>query len=56
MLMAAKVPTCAQIALDAVRGGMCVVIGLQSTGEANTNAVRGGVRATGCRHVHSSWT
>ena len=41
MLMAAKVPACAQIALDAVRDGMCVVIGLQSTGEANTNAVGG---------------
>lgn len=47
MLMAAKVPTCAQIALDAVRDGMCVVIGLQSTGEANTNAVSAQRAGTG---------
>lgn len=40
MLMAAKVPSCAKIALDAVENsGQCVVIGLQSTGEANMNAV-----------------
>lgn len=40
MLMAAKVPSCAALALDAVnKEGMCVVIGLQSTGEANTTAV-----------------
>jgi hypothetical protein len=40
MLMAAKVPSCAALALDAVNSqGMCVVIGLQSTGEANTAAV-----------------
>lgn len=39
MLMASKVPTCAQLAVEAVRDGMCVVIGLQSTGEANTAAV-----------------
>lgn len=40
MLMAAKVPSCASLALDAVnKEGMCVVIGLQSTGEANTTAV-----------------
>jgi hypothetical protein len=40
MLMAAKVPSCAALALDAVyQQGMCVVIGLQSTGEANTTAV-----------------
>jgi hypothetical protein len=31
--------TSLQLALDAVREGMCVVIGLQSTGEANTTAV-----------------
>lgn len=31
-----------QLALEAVANGMCVVIGLQSTGEANTNAVRRG--------------
>lgn len=38
--MAAKVPSCAALALDAVnKEGMCVVIGLQSTGEANTTAV-----------------
>jgi len=41
MLMASKVPTCAELALEAVRNGMCVVIGLQSTGEANTTAVSG---------------
>lgn len=42
MLMAAKVPSCAKIALDAVENlNQCVVIGLQSTGEANMNAVSG---------------
>ncbi|KAK9815308.1 hypothetical protein WJX72_001386 [[Myrmecia] bisecta] len=41
MLMAAKVPETAKLALDAVeKQGMCVVIGLQSTGEANTEAKR----------------
>lgn len=46
MLMAAKVPSCASLALDAVnKEGMCVVIGLQSTGEANTAAVREQVAA-----------
>lgn len=41
MLMASKVPACAQIALDAVyQQDMCVVIGLQSTGEASMTAVR----------------
>jgi hypothetical protein len=40
MLMAAKVPACAHIAVRSVNEqGMCVVIGLQSTGEANMNAV-----------------
>lgn len=40
MLMAAKVPACAHIALRSVNEqNMCVVIGLQSTGEANMNAV-----------------
>lgn len=40
--MAAKVPRCAQLALEAVESrNMCVVIGLQSTGEANMNAVGG---------------
>jgi hypothetical protein len=40
MLMAAKVPACAHIALKSVNEqNMCVVIGLQSTGEANMNAV-----------------
>lgn len=39
--MAAKVPACAKIAIDAVEQcDQCVVIGLQSTGEANMNAVR----------------
>jgi hypothetical protein len=37
--MAGKVPTCAQLAREAVEAGMCAVIGLQSTGEANLNAV-----------------
>lgn len=32
MLMAAKVQRCAQLALDRIRQGFCVVIGLQSTG------------------------
>ena len=36
MLMATKVPECAQIALEAVSEGKSVVIGLQSTGEAAT--------------------
>ncbi|KAF6265098.1 hypothetical protein COO60DRAFT_1114902 [Scenedesmus sp. NREL 46B-D3] len=41
MLMAAKVPACAHIALKSVsEQGMCVVIGLQSTGESNMNAAR----------------
>ena len=35
-----QVPETARIALDAIEGGMCVVIGLQSTGEANTVAVK----------------
>lgn len=33
-------PETAKLALEAVEEGMCVVIGLQSTGEANTNQVR----------------
>ena len=32
---------CSRLAQDAVRDGMCVVIGLQSTGEANTSSERG---------------
>lgn len=37
--MASKVPACAELARQAVeQQGMCVVIGLQSTGEANMNA------------------
>ena len=35
----AKVKSCAKLAKDELRAGNCVVIGLQSTGEANTNAV-----------------
>ena len=35
-----QVPETAKLALEAVSEGMCVVIGLQSTGEANTNQVR----------------
>ena len=31
-----QVPSTAEIALEAIEKGMCVVIGLQSTGEANT--------------------
>ena len=31
-------PECARLALEAIADGMCVVIGLQSTGEANTKA------------------
>jgi hypothetical protein len=47
MLMAAKVPSCAALALDAVyKQGMCVVIGLQSTGEANTTAVSAPLQPT----------
>ena len=33
-------PECARLAREAVESGMCVVIGLQSTGEANTSAQR----------------
>ncbi len=33
-----QVPACARIAKEAIEAGMCVVVGLQSTGEANTNA------------------
>ncbi|GAB4819275.1 hypothetical protein N2152v2_006321 [Parachlorella kessleri] len=39
MLMAAKVPACARLALKSIEEGMAVVVGLQSTGEANTNAL-----------------
>ena len=35
MLMAAKVPALATAAREATSNGQCVVIGLQSTGEAN---------------------
>ena len=35
-----QVPECARLSLEAVAAGMCVVIGLQSTGEANTTAQR----------------
>ena len=35
-----QVPETAKLALEAVQDGMCVVIGLQSTGEANTTQVR----------------
>ncbi|DBA83686.1 TPA: hypothetical protein ACH3X1_016793 [Trebouxia sp. C0004] len=40
MLMASKVRECAKLANDAVASGLCCVIGLQSTGEANTNQAR----------------
>lgn len=36
--MLAQVPACARLAQEAVASGMCAVIGLQSTGEANTKA------------------
>ena len=35
-----QVERCAQLAQEAVASGMCVVIGLQSTGEANTSQLR----------------
>ena len=34
MCIAAKVSRCVQITKDAIKDGQCVVIGLQSTGEA----------------------
>ncbi|KAG2496515.1 hypothetical protein HYH03_005339 [Edaphochlamys debaryana] len=40
MLMASKVKRCAELADQALREGMCVVIGLQSTGEANLASAR----------------
>lgn len=39
MLVAGKVPYCALLAKEAVRDGMAVIIGLQSTGEASTDYV-----------------
>jgi hypothetical protein len=36
MLMAAKIPACSSIALEELSKGNCVVIGLQTTGEAGT--------------------
>ncbi|KAJ1355041.1 hypothetical protein KIN20_012161 [Parelaphostrongylus tenuis] len=36
LCIAAKVDTCVQMALDAIKANKCVVIGLQSTGEART--------------------
>ena len=35
-----QVKECSRLAQEAVRDGMCVVIGLQSTGEANTSSER----------------
>jgi hypothetical protein len=35
-----QVRECAKLANDAVASGLCCVIGLQSTGEANTNQTR----------------
>ncbi|GLC46902.1 hypothetical protein PLESTB_001282200 [Pleodorina starrii] len=40
MLIASKVRRCAELAQDALERGMCVVIGLQSTGESNLNSAR----------------
>jgi hypothetical protein len=54
LLMASKVPACAELARGAVQQqGMCVVIGLQSTGEANMNAVRAPTRCTTSSFKHS---
>ena len=36
----AQVRECAKLANESVAAGLCVVIGLQSTGEANTNQTR----------------
>jgi hypothetical protein len=36
LCIAAKVPHCVRLAKRALRDGQCVVIGLQSTGEART--------------------
>ena len=38
LCIAAKVQHAVKVATDAVKSGKCVVIGLQSTGEARTNA------------------
>lgn len=40
MLMAGKVPQITALAQDSLKSGMCVVIGLQSTGEAATEQTR----------------
>ena len=40
MFFTPQVKRCAVVAREAVRDGMCVVIGLQSTGEANTESVK----------------
>ncbi len=40
MLMACKVARCAELARAALAAGMAVVVGLQSTGEANMDQVR----------------
>ena len=40
MLMAGKVPEITDLALESLKNGMCVVIGLQSTGEAATDQTR----------------
>lgn len=39
MLMSAKVPKCVEMAKEAIQAGRSVVIGIQSTGEAATDAV-----------------
>jgi hypothetical protein len=36
LCISAKVSVCVRMALEAVRNGKCVIIGLQSTGEART--------------------
>ena len=40
MCIAAKVPEVVRLAQEAVQAGQCVVIGLQSTGEAATEALK----------------
>lgn len=40
MLMAGKVPAITRLAIESIKNGMCVVIGLQSTGEAATEQTR----------------
>lgn len=53
--MSAKVPATVRLAKKALAEGKCVVIGLQSTGEARTEeAVTKYVRMSSFNHVQSS--